>query len=180
MKALLLALSLSLSVTAVAFGARTLTCGGCGCHSCVRKVCRLICTTEEKKKTVYSCECEDFCVPGPSECCGRRCVPDCDACCGHRWETIWKPGCARVRTRVKLVKREVVEQVPAWKWEVVELCDHCCEGYQTQPATEEMPVGYVFDAPPPTESGAEVADEPAPSPMPLSARRLFGDRPRIR
>ena len=50
-------------------------CNGCGCHQpCTKKVCRLVCDTKTVSKNVYSCECEDFCLPG----CSKKCkVPCC-------------------------------------------------------------------------------------------------------
>lgn len=97
-------------------------CSGCD-SARMKKVCRVVCELRDEKKTVYSCECEDFCVPGPSQKCGEKWVCDAD---GHRRrETIWKPGCADVRTKAKLVKREVTRKVPVYKWEVVEVCSKC-------------------------------------------------------
>ena len=42
-------------------------CQHCGCQCACQKVCRLVCETKKVTKVDYDCECEDFCVPGPSE-----------------------------------------------------------------------------------------------------------------
>lgn len=82
-------------------------CPHCGCPT-VKKVCRLKPDVKKEKKYEYSCVCEDFCVPGRSEQCGFKWV--CDEF-GHKHkEIVWKPACARVHTKSKLVKREVIEE----------------------------------------------------------------------
>jgi hypothetical protein len=93
-------------------------CDHCGCQSGCRKVCRLVCETKKVPKVTYSCECEDFCVPGPS----NHCVV-CDEC-GNK-KHVYTPTCAEVRTRTKLVKHETMEEVPTHKWVVETVCDRC-------------------------------------------------------
>ncbi len=105
-------------------------CNDCGCQCDCSKVCRCVPTTKKVTKICYDCECEDFCIPGPSKICGYKCVcpDDCGECKlfhhAHK-EPIWQPTCAKVKTRHKLVKKEEVKEVPSWKWEVVDLCPHC-------------------------------------------------------
>ncbi len=110
-------------------------CGQCGCQCPVRKVCRLVCEMKTEKKTVYDCKCEDFCVPGPSECVGTKC-PTCEDTCKcqcrlERWfaehcpEKIYKPTCAEVHTKKLLVKKTVEKKVPSYKWVVEYVCDGC-------------------------------------------------------
>jgi hypothetical protein len=93
-------------------------CHHCGCHANCSKVCRLVCETKKVPKTEYDCECEDFCVPGPSQC-----SLGCDECGHHK--LVYTPTCARVRTRVKLVKREEIKEVQSYKWVVEDLCAPC-------------------------------------------------------
>jgi len=98
-------------------------CDHCGCHQNCKKYCRLVCGTKTETKTVYSCESEDYCVPGPSKKCGVKCECDCE---GHKHRTtIWKPTCAKVRTRTNLVKKEIKKEVPDYKWVVEEICRGC-------------------------------------------------------
>jgi len=98
-------------------------CDHCGCRQNCKKYCRLVCGTKTETKTVYSCESEDYCVPGPSEKCGVKCECDCE---GHKHRTtIWKPTCAKVRTRTNLVKKEIKKEVPDFKWVVEEICGGC-------------------------------------------------------
>ncbi|MFO0897804.1 MAG: hypothetical protein U0836_10315 [Pirellulales bacterium] len=85
-------------------------CNHCGNKCKVKKVCRLECTEKEVKETKYTCECEDFCVPGKSKKCGCTYTPTC--------------GC--VYTRKKLVKKEETKKVPSTKCVVEYLCESCC------------------------------------------------------
>jgi hypothetical protein len=93
-------------------------CDRCGCADQCRKVCRCVDDVKKVPKVTYSCQCEDFCVPGRSE----HCVV-CDDC-GHK-QHIYTPTCAQVRTRTKLVKHETVQEVPSHKWVVESLCNAC-------------------------------------------------------
>ncbi|HEV3341464.1 MAG TPA: hypothetical protein VG125_13935 [Pirellulales bacterium] len=98
-------------------------CHHCGCQRDCKKVCRLEVKTKKKKEIEYSCECEDFCVPGPSKRCGFLVDPHCD---GHPQRKFnWQPKCAKVYTRKKLVATEVTKEVPDYKWVVEEYCRVC-------------------------------------------------------
>ncbi|MBS0208574.1 MAG: hypothetical protein JSS27_06425 [Planctomycetes bacterium] len=99
-------------------------CPNCGCHN-VKKICCLVPEVKKVPRVVYDCECEDFCVPGPSKMCGVKCVPDCDALHGCRKEIIWKPCCGQVRTRTKLVKKTVIDEKPGFKCVVKVICNGC-------------------------------------------------------
>ncbi|HUY34694.1 MAG TPA: hypothetical protein VMV69_18255 [Pirellulales bacterium] len=108
-------------------------CDHCGCRQECKKVCRLVHGTKKETKTEYGCECEDFCVPGRSRKCGVKC--DCDAH-GHKYRHIvWQPTCAEVRTRKKLVKKDISKEVPDDRWVVEEICRGCgrCLG-RTEPS----------------------------------------------
>lgn len=114
-------------------------CCRCGNHCGVRKVCRLVCSTEEISTYCYGCKCEDICLPGKScrgclhsECvCGEDCPEN---CCEHRpschleWFD-WRPSCAKVRTVKKLVKYKLTREIPSWKWVVEEVCCDCCPAH---------------------------------------------------
>ncbi len=93
-------------------------CDRCGCQSACRKVCRVVCETKKVPKVTYSCECEDFCVPGPS-CHSVVCDE-----CGKK-KHVYTPTCAQARTRKKLVKHETFEDVQSHKWVVETMCDAC-------------------------------------------------------
>jgi hypothetical protein len=112
-------------------------CNHCGCQQHCKKVCRLICGTKTEVKPVYCCECEDFCVPGPSVRCGVKC--ECNRlgikCC----HATYKPTCAEVRTKKVLVKKEVEKEVPAYKWVVEEVCCQC--GQPMQAGGQAAPAG---------------------------------------
>ncbi len=104
--------------------------GHSGCPECggrrVKKVCRLVCETKKETEVKYGCESEDFCVPGPSRRCGVRCEKD---ECGHvHRDYVWQPSCAQIRTRKKLMKKEVTREVPSFKWVVEEVCRDCGHG----------------------------------------------------
>jgi hypothetical protein len=71
-------------------------------------------------KVEYSCECEDFCVPGRGE-------KICQDCCR---EPAYKPASAEVRTKKKLIKHEVITEEPTYKWVVERVCDECAQRCQ--------------------------------------------------
>lgn len=97
-------------------------CQHCGCRQNCKKVCHLKCEKKKETTVEYTCECEDFCVPGPSKKCGVKKEHACD---GHHRTILWQPTCARVHTRKKLVKKEVTKEVPDYKWVVEEYCCVC-------------------------------------------------------
>jgi hypothetical protein len=94
-------------------------CGGC---AGVLKVCVPKPKEREIKKTCWSYKCEDFCIPGPSEYCGRKCGKD---ECGSWSYDIWKATCAAVRTKKVPVKTEVIRKVPGVEWKPEERCASC-------------------------------------------------------
>ena len=120
-------------------------CEGCGCDASCSKVCRLVPSTKKVTKTEYECECEDFCVPGPS----LRTV--CHDECGKK-KIIYTPTCAEVRTRKHLVKKETSKTVPTTKWVVEDLCPKCANEKKSEPAPKDGmpkdPVALERVAPP--------------------------------
>ena len=118
----LIALSLAVVFVSHAFA----ECDHCGCSCGCRKVCHLKCDVKKVTKVEYSCECEDFCVPGKSEKVGYKCDCDCGHCLfGCCEKPIYKPTCAEVHTKKKLVKHEVTKEEPTYKWVVETVCDEC-------------------------------------------------------
>jgi hypothetical protein len=101
-------------------------CEHCGCQCECQKTCRLICETKKVTKVTYGCECEDFCVPGPSD----RCTT-CDECGKKKF--VYTPTCAKVRTRTKLVKKEETKEVPSYRWVVESLCGNCANKCNANP-----------------------------------------------
>lgn len=88
-------------------------CDHCGCCCECQKVCRVVCEMKETDKVVYSCKCEDFCVPGRSERCGDCCTEI--------------PTAAYVKTRRQLVKTIEKVKKPHYKLVVEYLCPNCCK-----------------------------------------------------
>ena len=134
-------------------------CNDCGCQCQCCKVCRCVPEVKKVPKITYCCECEDFCVPGPSKICGYKCVcpDDCDCGCSlfhhaHK-EPIWQPTCAKVHTRHVLVKKEEMKEVCSWKWEVVDLCPKCNACNSHADSASWMPRNQVHGAGP--EPGRE-------------------------
>jgi hypothetical protein len=134
-------------------------CAQCGCAAPCQQVCRLV--REEKLVETYcwGCASEDFCVPGPSKPACRHCETVCGACEAGEctvasgtpkpfvW-TEWMPGCARIFTRKKLMKKTVLVKVPCYKWVIEDLCPACdakCSGAELQPG-EQMPPPPVATA----------------------------------
>jgi hypothetical protein len=105
-------------------------CESCGCDASCCKVCRCVPSTKKVTKIEYDCECEDFCVPGPS----LRTV-----CYDERGKKkiIYTPTCAEVRTRKKLVKKETSKTVPTTKWVVENLCPKCASQKTSEPASKD-------------------------------------------
>ena len=129
-----------LSAGAFRLDAKDHCCTQCGCSHGLRKVCRLVCETAEVTETKFDCECEDFCVPCPSEKCGTHCECDCKSHHSVSCKTIWKPSShAQVRTRKLLVKKEVKKVVPKYRWVVEYVCDGCGCGDETAPAEAALP-----------------------------------------
>jgi hypothetical protein len=105
----------------------------CGCPSCgcsnVKKVCRLVQETKKTTTFCYDSICEDFCLPGPSPCCGKKCVPN--TCCGigtgfHKEHIFGKPcSCGHIRTRKTLVKIPVTKETKVWVCKVDRVCCGC-------------------------------------------------------
>ena len=108
-------------------------CAHCGCASNCQKVCRVVCEVKKVPKVTYDCECEDFCVPGPS--CRSTVCDD----CGHK-KHVYTPGCGKVRTRTKLVKNETFEEKVTYKWVVETLCCNCA---QRCAAAEQAPAALA-------------------------------------
>jgi len=118
MKSLYSVLILVASSSTLALAGDCSKCQHCGCAAECQKTCRLICETKKVPKLTYTCECEEFCVPGPS----TRCV-ECDDC-GNKKYT-YTPTCAGVRTRKKVVKHETTEEQPSYRWVVEDVCGAC-------------------------------------------------------
>jgi hypothetical protein len=112
-------------------------CAHCGCESRCNQVCRLV---EEEKKVKITCwgsKCEEFCVPNHSKPGCKHCQMVCTECDANAdchephatpmrfvWRD-WIPGCARVHTKKKLMKKVITEKVPSFKWVVEDLCPDC-------------------------------------------------------
>jgi hypothetical protein len=88
-------------------------CGGC---EQIRKVCKAVPETKKVKSTVWSCKCEEICIPG------RTLTHDC------------QPTCGRPRNVTKLVKKEVTKEVPGYKWVTTYVCGKCCDAASEVPA----------------------------------------------
>jgi hypothetical protein len=114
-------------------------CITCGCPTCVRKVCHVKCEIKKVPVTEYSCECEDFCVPGPSKKCGKECTVDCHGC--EKCKTNWIPQCAEVHTRNKLKKTVTEKEEKTYKWVVETLCEGCAAHCVTsEQALRQQPI----------------------------------------
>lgn len=105
---------LALWPMSIAVGEACPQCGGC-----LKKVCRPVCETKEVKDIEWGVVFEEFCVPGPSQRVTR--VDECG-----RSTAQWVPACGQVRTRKKLVKKEVARQVPSVRWVVETVGCDCC------------------------------------------------------
>jgi hypothetical protein len=131
-------------------------CAHCGCNTGCQKVCRLVC--EEKKVDVvcYGCQCEHFCVPGPSCPSCQHCETVCAACDpsgGFKspiaapkrfvWSE-WIPGYANIFTKKKLMKKTETVTVASYKWVVEDVCPQC----DVKSAGADIPPGADIPSPP--------------------------------
>ena len=143
-------------------------CERCGCSAECCKVCRCVPDVKKVTKTTYSCECEDFCVPGPSQ----HCVT-CDEC-GKKQHN-FTPSGATMRTRKKLVKHETTSEVKTYKWVVENVCPHCAAREQADAASAEMARGPATggEGQQVTYRTLEPAEAVAGSDVKSQIRRLF-------
>jgi hypothetical protein len=100
------------------------TCARCGCCACLQRVCVAKPIEKEVVKVCWSVACEEVCIPGPSTPCGVQHERDKCGCWSYR---LWKPSCARIKTRHVPVKTEVKRKVPAYEWVVEYRCANCCQ-----------------------------------------------------
>lgn len=149
--ALSAALAISSANLATAFG-----CDHCGQVCPCQKTCRLVCETKKVEITCWGCKCEDFCIPGP----GKPGCKHCETVCEHCDEigdpkgvhsqpqkfvwTEWIPGCAKIHTKKKLMKKTVTKTISSYKWVVEDLCPHCVANAQSAP----VPAGTEIPQPP--------------------------------
>ena len=132
MRVLLLSLAaVALCVGAAAAGdccSKPSFCGDCG----QKTTCKVVCEMKKVVKHVWVVECEPICIANPG--CGRGCDTACCAACGTEnscgcgkcdpcaellGRPMVKPECGRSRCRKKLVKKEIVCEVPTYKCVVV-------------------------------------------------------------
>jgi hypothetical protein len=165
-------LKVTLAIAAAAlvslFGQDALAdCCRCGGDCGVRKVCRVVPDKRKIEKTVYGCECADMCLAGKS---CRGCLnceekqgegKDCDSC-SHKpyallrwWD--WEPGCAQVKTVKKLTKYTVTKEVCGWKWQIEDVCSHCCPASNCVEGQDGMQVER-----PPAAAADQVPAPPVP------------------
>ena len=142
----------------------TSACDHCGCAAPCQKTCRLVCETKKVEITCWGCKCEDFCIPGPSKPGCKHCemvCEDCDAGCDpngvhyqpHKFVwTEWIPGCAKIHTRKKLMKKTITKTIPSYKWVVENLCPQCVAHSQSA----AVPVGTELPQLPADAAGARV------------------------
>jgi hypothetical protein len=81
------------------------------CPDCGHKQCCPTPAVVKEKKTIYSCQCKDICIPGIK----GPFAPCCEA-----------PSCGRVRTIKVLRKMEIECQKCGYKWDVKSVgCQSC-------------------------------------------------------
>jgi hypothetical protein len=131
-------------------------CAHCGCNSPCQKVCRLVCEEKRVEVICFGCQCEHFCIPGPSrpacqhcECLCESCDANCDCTAPvaapktFLW-TEWIPGCASVVTKKKLMRRTETVTVLSYKWVVEDVCANC----DAKTSGADITPGVEIPAPP--------------------------------
>ncbi|MDX1945432.1 MAG: hypothetical protein SFU86_08485 [Pirellulaceae bacterium] len=116
-------------------------CAGCGCQCACRKVCRLVCETKKVPKTTYSCQCEDFCLPGKSKHCGTICEPGCEGC--PQCKPHYVPQSGGLHTRTKLVKTITEKEEKVYRWVVEYCCDKCAASPSPSASAAPTPAPVV-------------------------------------
>lgn len=158
-------------------------CGGCGCHARCKKVtCQIVCDYKEVEKKIWSCECEDYCLPVPclggccdsgcgSNCggCDASCGSDCGSSCKKSLSSLFKcclpVTCGIPRVKKELMLRTIKCKVPVYKCETRYLCGGC-EGNAdvVAPQQESAP------APAPAPKAAPLPPAPKQAAMPIMPR----------
>ncbi len=139
--------------------ARECRCAHCQESGACRKVCRLVCEEKQVEVVCWGCKCEEFCVPKRSTKGCEHCEIVCAGCgSGEKgsdcsaphaapkrfvW-TDWCPGCAKLFTKKKLMKKVETVKVPSYKWVVEDLCPKC----EASCAVTAVDRGTALPAPP--------------------------------
>ena len=133
------------------------TVPNCDCDRGGTKACQVVCEMKEIKKTVWTVECEEFCAPLPG--CGIRCSDhsSCDTKCDDQpcfaaQKSPPCPTCGPLRSRKKLVPKEVSSKVPVYRC-VVKDNGHCCD----DGADKESPTPRRLRTHPQRKNGAASA-----------------------
>ncbi len=187
MRTLVISLAIGFLVATTATAADCGACPGakqCGQGDCGD--CKVACGVKLVKRHVWVVECSKMCpsLPGCDRCrdrccksggCGKACDAGCDAGCGNgckedpceslKDRKYVPPKCMKSRCIKKLVKKEVLCEVPAYKCVPVgcakpaAACGGCSEASDAGEATPDE--GAPEEAPPaPAAPGTETAPEP--------------------
>ena len=156
-------------------------CGGCGCHAQCKKVCcQIICDYKEVEKKIWSCECEDYCLPIPClggccDSCQSGCGSDCEACdvgcgtsckksCGNPFKCCPPVTCGVPRVKKNLMLRTIKCKVPVYKCETRYLCGGCeASADVVAPQQEAAPA----PAPAPAPKAAPLPPAPKQAAIPI-------------
>ncbi len=171
MRIILLSIAVVLASTGVGFAAdcgpptcdEVQDCDVCGCEAVCPQRCNIVCEMKKIKRTVWVVECEEFCtlLPNCDPCkrCGikGRCGDSCcdDPCAALQNRSVVAPKCAKVRARKKLVKKEIICEVPIYKGVVICGSAGCYDAIGIEP---EKAASRIAPAPP------EAVTESAPMP----------------
>jgi hypothetical protein len=134
-------------------------CGGC-CEC--EKTCRLVCEDKKVDVICWGVVCEDFCLPGHGKPGCKQCKTVCVDCSEPQdpkapcvapksfvWRD-WRPSCAYLFTKKKLMKKTETVKVPTYKWVVEDLCPKCqgsCDVAAVDAKTEaELPPPPLAEA----------------------------------
>ena len=127
------------------------------------KTCQVVCEMKEVKSTVWTVECEEFCAPLPG--CGigcsdhSSCNTGCDdESCLAAQKSVACPTCGPLRTRKKLVPKEVSTKVPVYRC-VVKDCGRCSDDGSDKQSTPAAP----SQTPPQRKDGAAPTSPPRTS-----------------
>lgn len=99
------------------------SCASCGCSD-LKRTCKVVPDKKKVTETKYVVECEEVCLPGPTQC-EERLVTDPNCVDGQRYEKVMVPTCDRIVTKKKIKKITTTVEKPGWKCVVETVCTQC-------------------------------------------------------
>lgn len=141
-----------------------------------RQVCKIVPDTIKKKKWVYACKDDKFCIHTDGKnCLHGHCQAECPSCCGpyNRIQLVKKEIVVSEEPTTKCVVETVVEQVCyTVKRKVCIATGVCVPGTDTVITPAPQSISPTLQAVPAPATSGETLPAPAPAPSPAPASPL--------